>query len=181
MIQSLSKDALEFTCTGRLLPSIGSALKSGLFPSKTPLEKKKTLFIYNQLEMASGWGMGTCAQLSFQLQDAIWYRFTEALQMLPQSPWVHKCITNAMFRVLFRWYPTYPLALTLSLTGHFHAEEDCKICFYLVGRKNVIALINNCRKCIAWLVLIFLNRFFPDGIRVNLIYNNRSSILCHSK
>jgi hypothetical protein len=67
-------------------------------PSETLLEKKIASISSYQLDIASGLGMGVFVYFPFQHWDSIWFRPVQTLCMLPQSLWVHMCISPTVSR-----------------------------------------------------------------------------------
>lgn len=64
---------------------------------KPSLEECSFSFVSSgQLEIASWLGIGACLHFPSQGWEPLWLRPVQALSLLPQSLWIHFCISSAV-------------------------------------------------------------------------------------
>lgn len=100
MRQRSSKDIIELFCVIHLiLLCMMPASKCDLYTKWDTTEDISFSFVSNYLlEIASESGMKAYAYFLFQYWDPICLTPMQLQCMLPQSQWIHRCISNAMFK-----------------------------------------------------------------------------------
>lgn len=119
-VKKLPKTSLSYFCVIHLIllcVILGS--KCDLYTQWATTEESNFSFVSNcPLEIASESGMGAYVYFPSQNWDSICLTLMQYWCMLPQSQWIHRCISNAMLKRICSHCVFYSNRILISINSY---------------------------------------------------------------